>query len=613
MAVIAPIVSTWNDKGVRQAESDLDGFSGKASAALGKVGEAAKAAAKLVAGIGVAAAIGGYKAIEAASDLEEAQSKVGVIFGEGAAEVEAFAATAAKSFGQSKQSVLNAAGVFGTFGKAAGLSGDDLAEFANGFTGLASDLASFNNTTPEEAIQAIGAGLRGEAEPLRRFGILLDDATLKQQALELGIYNGKGALTQQQKVLAAEAAIYKQSADAQGDFARTSDGLANKTRILKASLENVVAEIGTALLPIALKIASFLSDRVIPIVEKVADVFGKKGFAGVVRLAGDEIKKALPPALDKVKELLVSLGRWLIDTGLPLLGEKLAELGQALIDWIGPRIRPAIQKLGELLAALGAWILDTGLPLLVDKLIELGNALVDWIAPRIAPMLKELGKLLGAIALWIVTDAIPKLAEQAIKLGEALIGWVFQLAPKVLSGLASFILEIVKAIPGVFLGLVVAVFNAGKDVGGAIIDGIADGFGKLLSKAGDFATKLKDAFIGALKGGWNTLVAGPVNSAVRSAVNALDASLGPFVNFGDPPDIIPKLARGGIVNSPTLALIGEAGPEAVVPLSGRNAQRAGVGGITINVTGALDPSAVAQQIRRILLQDQARLGNVSAL
>lgn len=605
MAVIAPIVSTWNDKGVRQAESDLDGFGGKASAALGKVGDAAKAAAKLVAGIGVAAAVGGYKAIDAASDLAESQSKVGVIFGNGADNVEAFAATAAKSLGQSKQAVLNAAGVFGTFGQVAGLSGDDLAVFSNDFTALASDLASFNNTSPEEAIEAIGAGLRGEAEPLRRYGILLDDATLKQKALELGIYSGKGALTAQQKILAAEAAIYQQSANAQGDFARTSDGLANKTRILKASLENVVAEIGTALLPIALKIATFLSDRVIPVVEKVADVFGKKGFAGVVQLAGDELKKALPPALEKVKELVLSLGRWLLDTGLPFIGEKLAQLGQALIDWIGPRIKPALEKLGELLAALGAWVLDEGVPLLVDKLIELGNALVDWIGPKIGPMLKELGKFLVAIAEWVVTEAIPKLGEQAIKLGAALISWTLDLAPKIAKGLGSAALDIAKKLPGLFVDLLGAMADLGADLGGKLINALVEALKSLAGKGLDVGKSFANAIIGFI----NDQVIRRINDLLEFTIDP--PGPGPKLTI-NPPDIpsIPKLAEGGIVRSPTLALIGEAGPEAVIPLSGRNAPGAGV---TINVTGALDPSSVAQQIRRILLQDQARLGTLSAL
>jgi hypothetical protein len=91
----------------------------------------------------------------------------------------------------------------------------------------------FNNVSQDDAINAIGSALRGEAEPLRRFGVLLDEATLKNAALQLGlITTTKEALTPQQKVLAAQKVIYEQTTTAQGDFARTSDGLANKTKIL---------------------------------------------------------------------------------------------------------------------------------------------------------------------------------------------------------------------------------------------------------------------------------------------------------------------------------------------------------------------------------------------
>jgi hypothetical protein len=70
---------------------------------------------------------------------------------------------------------------------------------------------------------------------------------------------------------------------------------------------------------------------------------------------------------------------------------------------------------------------------------------------------------------------------------------------------------------------------------------------------------------------------------------------------------IPQLADGGIVNGPTLAMIGEAGPEAVVPLD------KGYGGTVININGALDPSAVARQIRQILTDEARRSGNRTAI
>jgi hypothetical protein len=241
MAINIPIITSFVNTGIQAADKQLRTFGTSAKTVAGSVGTLSIAFSTVKSVVA--------PAITAASNMEESLSKVNVIFGKGAREVEKFATTAARQLGQSKQSVLDAAGAFGTFGKAAGLGGEDLATFSNDFTTLATDLASFNNTSPEEAVQAIGAALRGEAEPLRRFGVLLDDATLRQEALTLGIYDGKGALTAQQKILAAQSAIYKQTGDAQGDFLRTSDGLANSQRTLKAEFANLQVELGQKLLP----------------------------------------------------------------------------------------------------------------------------------------------------------------------------------------------------------------------------------------------------------------------------------------------------------------------------------------------------------------------------
>jgi uncharacterized protein YukE len=240
MAINIPIITSFVNTGIQAADKQLKSFGTSAKTVAGAVGGLSLAFGTVQSVLG--------PAIKAASDMEESLSKVNVVFGKGARDVEKFASSAAKNLGQSKQAVLEAAGVFGTFGKAAGLAGTDLAVFSNDFTQLATDLASFNNTTPEEAVQAIGAALRGESEPLRKYGVLLNDATLKQEAMTLGIYDGKGALTSQQKILAAQSAIFKQTGDAQGDFMRTSDGLANSTRTLSATFKDLQAKFGAAFL-----------------------------------------------------------------------------------------------------------------------------------------------------------------------------------------------------------------------------------------------------------------------------------------------------------------------------------------------------------------------------
>lgn len=193
----------------------------------------------------------GVAATKAASDLGETANKVDVLFGKEGKAIKDFAATADKALGQSKKTAMDAASTFAIFGKSAGLAGKELTDFAIQNTQLASDMASFFNTSPEDAITAIGAAFRGETEPIRRYGVLLDDASLRQEALKQGLISTtKDALTPQQKVLAAQALILKQTSAAQGDFARTSTGLANATRITNAQLQNALATLGENLLPI---------------------------------------------------------------------------------------------------------------------------------------------------------------------------------------------------------------------------------------------------------------------------------------------------------------------------------------------------------------------------
>lgn len=211
----------------------------------------------------------------AASDLSEELNKASVVLGGSFQAVNKFAENAATSIGQSQKEALEAASTFGIFGKSAGLAGDDLGDFSIKFTKLSSDLASFYNTKPEDAVRAISSALRGENEAIRRYGVLLDATSLQQQAFKMGIIDStKDALTPQQKVLAASELIMKQTTDAQGDFARNSDELANSTKILNAQLEDLNANIGDSLLPATRRIVSILSKQMVPALKEVAIGWG---------------------------------------------------------------------------------------------------------------------------------------------------------------------------------------------------------------------------------------------------------------------------------------------------------------------------------------------------
>jgi hypothetical protein len=285
MALSIPILSSLDTKGFDKAAREfkaLDTNSARAGFALKK---AFLPAAAALGALGVAA----FGAAKLASDFNEEASKSEVIFGDASTAIMEFSKTAATSLGQSQTEALKAAGTFGVLGQAAGLTGTDLSNMAVKFTTLATDLASFNNTSPEDAVLALGAGLRGEAEPLRRFGILLDDAALRTKALELGLVKStKDALDPQTKSLAAQAIILEQTNLQQGDFARTADGAANKQRILTAQIKDAKTNIGKGFLPVMAiavgllsKFAEFASDNA-PLIVTMGVVIG--GLAAAIVL-----------------------------------------------------------------------------------------------------------------------------------------------------------------------------------------------------------------------------------------------------------------------------------------------------------------------------------------
>jgi len=208
-----------------------------------------------------------------ASDLEEAQGKVNVVFGEGADQVSKWAEGSAEGFLLSKSAALEAAGTYGNLFQAFGIGRESATEMSTTLVELAADMASFNNTSVDDALVALRSGLSGETEPLKRYGVALNDARLRAKALELGIYNGVGALNSAQKAQASYNLILEDTTLAQGDVERTGDNLANQQRRMAADIENAEAEIGKAWASIqlgAIKVTRSLGE----LVDQTGEDFG---------------------------------------------------------------------------------------------------------------------------------------------------------------------------------------------------------------------------------------------------------------------------------------------------------------------------------------------------
>jgi hypothetical protein len=301
MALGVNIVSSFDSKGINKAIADfkkLDGAGNKAAYSLKSfdkaLGNGVIKLAKFGAVAAIAGAVIGKAFISSASNLQESISKINAVFGQSSTTIIAWSETTAKALGISQQKALEAAGTYGNLFQAFGIGAPEAQKMSVRLVELAADMASFNNVPIDDALLALRSGLSGETEPLKKFGVALNEAALKNKALEMGLISTtKGTLPQAIKTQAAYALILEQTSIQQGDVARTSDGVAFKMKSFGAQVEDVKARIGTALIPIFSALMSFLNDKVIPVFVEFSEILGDKGAGSAFKYLGTQILKAI--------------------------------------------------------------------------------------------------------------------------------------------------------------------------------------------------------------------------------------------------------------------------------------------------------------------------------
>lgn len=233
-------------------EREMQGVTEKASASLSSVGQKLSRAGQSMS-LAVTLPIAGIGGLflKTASDVEEMQSKFEAVFRESSADVAEWASSHASATSRSRYALQGYLAQLQDTFVPMGVARDEAAELAKQVTALGVDLGSFNNVAEPEVINALTSALVGNHESVRRFGVVINQATLEQELLNMGIQGGVKEATEQEKMLARLNLILSMTADAQGDAARTSDSFANQMRGLKASAEEVAVELGQILIPIA--------------------------------------------------------------------------------------------------------------------------------------------------------------------------------------------------------------------------------------------------------------------------------------------------------------------------------------------------------------------------
>lgn len=373
---------------------DSSGF----SKGIDKLGSVAKAGMGVLAKAGAAAvtALGaaGVASVKLASDLTEVQNVVDVTFGKNADTINKWAKNAATSFGLSELQAKKFNGTMGAMLKSMGLSDDAVLDMSTSMTGLAGDFASFYNLPIEEAFQKIRSGISGETEPLKELGINMSVANLEAYALSQGIDKSYNSMTQAEQAALRYNYLMSVSADAQGDFARTNDSLANQLRIAQLEVQNLGGAIGMSLLPMAQEMLGVGIDML----GQLKQGFEQGGVEGLISSATNVVGQLLngfvtaaPSLIDAGVQILMMVLNG-IATLIPTLPQQSQTIITALANGIFTLLPTLLIVGGQVLFSL----IDGFLRSLPD-LIDMGWQFIETLAEGIEEAIPGLDGILTGL------------------------------------------------------------------------------------------------------------------------------------------------------------------------------------------------------------------------
>ena len=191
------------------------------------------------------------EALKNASDLEEVQNVVDVVYGDMSNAVDNWSKTAAKNFGLSETLAKKYAGLYGAMSKSFDFATEDALTMGTTLAGLAGDVASFYNISVEDAYKKLKSVYSGETETLKDIGVVMTQTALDQYALAHGYSRTTKEMSEQEKVALRYRFILDKLSEANGDYLRTSDNWANMVRTAKLEIQSLSGEVGSELMPAA--------------------------------------------------------------------------------------------------------------------------------------------------------------------------------------------------------------------------------------------------------------------------------------------------------------------------------------------------------------------------
>lgn len=499
---------------------DMDGFQTEANRSISTVLKSAAKVAAIAAG-GALATVGVKvlkDSVAEASNLNESLNAVQVTFGKNAKGIMALGENAAKALGLSKTEFNGLAVRFSNFAQTVAGKGGDVVGTMDDLTTRASDFASVMNLDVSQAAELFQSGLAGETEPLRQYGIDLSAAAVQAHALAKGIWNGKGEMTEAQKVQARYSLLMKSTNKTAGDFANTSDSLANRQRIANAQWKNAKASIGQALLPVMQSVTAFIQEKVVPAIQTFGDWFTRDGMPALTRFGATLRDTVLPP--------LKAVVGWLVqnkDIILPIAGI-IGTMVAAYKTWafVSGIVTAAQTALNFALAAnpIGLIVmavagLIAGLVLLFKKNETFRNvvlgawegiknaitAVVEWLKPYLTAAWDAI-----KAAVEVVWPIIQKVIELAWKYIKTYVVTYVKVIKTVVEGVWKAIKWATQttwdAVKAFIIDPIRAAWQIIRTVVGNVRDWLSETWGKIRERASTAWQNVKDAILGPIQAIW---------------------------------------------------------------------------------------------------------------
>lgn len=455
-----------------------------ATSGLSKFG---KVAGVITAAVAAATIAMGVKAVQSASKLEQAMGGMESVFKGSSGQMEKWANAAAGSVGLAKSEYAGLATILGAQLKNMGVSTDALAGKTNQLVTLGADLAAQFGGSTSDAVASLSSLLRGERDPIEKYGVSIKQSTIDAELAAKGLSGLTGEALVNATTIATLEILYRQTADAQGAFARESTTLAGAQQRLSAGLENLSATFGTALLPAATAVTAAIgtlintvsqSEWFTALTASVTDASNKFADFVFAILNGEKSLSDLNLG-DLLVAQFTNLSDWISGGGLASIFAALSATREqflgAMLKALPGIIDAVVKTVPFVVVALLNFIIE-GVNLILGAAPQLLKAALVLFAGLLDAVLISLPIIISAIVAMVPTllttaiqlftalvDAVivilPILIESIIGLVPALTTALLSMLPQILDAAIQLFTSLVEALPVILPMLVTAIVD----------------------------------------------------------------------------------------------------------------------------------------------------------